>query len=79
MFRLMRDYHVTACDAAYHGLALARGGTMLTATGATSPSSGRRRRPVARRLVAGLAPPAARLSAANKSVGSGPIRASIQM
>jgi predicted nucleic acid-binding protein len=31
MFRLMRDYGVTAYDAAYHGLALARGGTMLTA------------------------------------------------
>lgn len=31
MFRLMRDYHVTAYDAAYHGLALVRGGTMLTA------------------------------------------------
>ncbi len=31
MFTLMRDYHVTVYDAAYHGLALIRGGTMLTA------------------------------------------------
>ena len=31
IFRLMRDYHVTAYDAAYHGLALVRGGTMITA------------------------------------------------
>jgi predicted nucleic acid-binding protein len=31
MFRLMRDHHVTACDAAYHALALVRGGTMITA------------------------------------------------
>lgn len=31
MFRLMRDHHVTAYDAAYHGLAVVRGGVMLTA------------------------------------------------
>jgi predicted nucleic acid-binding protein len=31
IFTLMRDHHVTAYDAAYHGLALVRGGTMLTA------------------------------------------------
>ena len=31
IFRLMRDHHVTAYDAAYHGLALVRGGTMITA------------------------------------------------
>jgi len=31
IFRLMRDYHVTCYDAAYHGLAVLRGGTMLTA------------------------------------------------
>ena len=31
IFKLMRDHHVTAYDAAYHGLALVRGGTMLTA------------------------------------------------
>jgi predicted nucleic acid-binding protein len=31
IFRLMRDHHVTCYDAAYHALALVRGGTMLTA------------------------------------------------
>jgi predicted nucleic acid-binding protein len=31
MFRLMQDFRVTAYDAAYHGLALVRGGVMLTA------------------------------------------------
>ena len=31
IFRLMREYHVTCYDAAYHGLAILRGGTMLTA------------------------------------------------
>jgi predicted nucleic acid-binding protein len=31
LFKLMRDYHVSAYDAAYHALALVRGGTMLTA------------------------------------------------
>ncbi len=31
IFRLMRDHHVTCYDAAYHALAVVRGGTMLTA------------------------------------------------
>ena len=31
IFRLMREYHVTCYDAAYHALAMLRGGTMLTA------------------------------------------------
>ena len=31
IFRLMRTYQVTCYDAAYHALAVARGGTMLTA------------------------------------------------
>lgn len=31
IFRLMRDHHVTCYDAAYHALAIVRGGTMLTA------------------------------------------------
>ena len=31
MVRLMREYHVTCYDAAYHALAVHRGGTMLTA------------------------------------------------
>lgn len=31
IFRLMRDYDVTCYDAAYHALAVHRGGTMLTA------------------------------------------------
>ena len=31
IFRLMRAYHVTCYDAAYHALAIGRGGTMLTA------------------------------------------------
>ena len=31
MFRLMRDHQVTFSDAAYHALAIQRGGTMLTA------------------------------------------------
>ena len=31
IFRLMREYHVTCYDAAYHALAILRGGTMLTA------------------------------------------------
>ena len=31
IFRLMREYHVTCYAAAYHGLAILRGGTMLTA------------------------------------------------
>jgi len=31
IFRLMKDHHVTCYDAAYHALAILRGGTMLTA------------------------------------------------
>lgn len=31
IFRLMRDHSVTCYDAAYHALAIVRGGTMLTA------------------------------------------------
>jgi len=31
IFRLMLDHHVTCYDAAYHGLAVLHGGTMLTA------------------------------------------------
>jgi len=31
IFRLMRDHHVSCYDAAYHALAVVRGGTMLTA------------------------------------------------
>ena len=31
IFGLMREYHVTCYDAAYHALAILRGGTMLTA------------------------------------------------
>ena len=31
IFRLMREFHVTCYDAAYHALAMLRGGTMLTA------------------------------------------------
>jgi predicted nucleic acid-binding protein len=31
VFRLMREYGVTAYDAAYHALAIRRGGTLLTA------------------------------------------------
>ena len=31
IFHLMREYHATCYDAAYHALAMRRGGTMLTA------------------------------------------------